>query len=471
MATLCREGDELDDVLAELDTEYPEQVRVCDVTYRRDGGVLGFFARRRVVVHYTVDGFAPLASSQRVSAADDGDAVNSDPSDFSAFEELIQSAQQSERSAQLAAGMVESGRATDVPEVWDDQTTNVEFARMLLDMATQKAAQRRSASAPVAGRRTVATVSRVLPARPATGPTRLGDRPEDEDTANRASIVDDRASIVDDTERADRARPVRLVEFDERDRVARHRCSGAHRASDDVDLEATLEPTYVATSNSTATQNPLMLRRRLADLGVPVNWIPAGSADPYWVVGQLVDRLPIAPVADVRPGETFVVAGPATAALRAARTLCARLRLDPRAVHLAGSSAGDGVVGSTLTQPWQAQELVAQARAARVSPIVVVATDSQSDDAGDHSWATAIIGALEPQLVWLVIDASSKPADCAALIDQIGEVDGLVLTGAARSTSPASVWQLHKPVAMLDGHVATRGAWTALLIDKLTESE
>ena len=53
-ATLYREGDDLDALLAELDAEYPEQVRVVSITHPRDGGVLGFFARRRVAVEYTI---------------------------------------------------------------------------------------------------------------------------------------------------------------------------------------------------------------------------------------------------------------------------------------------------------------------------------------------------------------------------------------------------------------------------------
>src|SRR3954454_23059802 len=51
-ATLFREGTELDALLAELDAEHPGRVSVVDVEYGRAGGVLGFFAHRRVGVHY-----------------------------------------------------------------------------------------------------------------------------------------------------------------------------------------------------------------------------------------------------------------------------------------------------------------------------------------------------------------------------------------------------------------------------------
>src|SRR5690348_16688345 len=59
-ATLYREGAELDDLLGELDEQHPGQVRVVDVTYGREGGVLGFFAKRRVGVRYALDGDAAV---------------------------------------------------------------------------------------------------------------------------------------------------------------------------------------------------------------------------------------------------------------------------------------------------------------------------------------------------------------------------------------------------------------------------
>ncbi|MDT4934675.1 MAG: hypothetical protein QOK11_2567, partial [Pseudonocardiales bacterium] len=58
-ATLYREGDDLAVLLAELDEQYPGQVRVVAVERPRVGGVLGFFARLRVGVHYELTD-APL---------------------------------------------------------------------------------------------------------------------------------------------------------------------------------------------------------------------------------------------------------------------------------------------------------------------------------------------------------------------------------------------------------------------------
>src|SRR5690349_15874491 len=105
-ATLYREGLDLDGLLAELDAESPGRVRVVDVDYGRAGGVLGFFARRTVGVHYVLN---------------DADA---DSSEESALDELVSAADAAD-AAEVAAQIVESGRAPDAAPGSD----NVEFAR------------------------------------------------------------------------------------------------------------------------------------------------------------------------------------------------------------------------------------------------------------------------------------------------------------------------------------------------------
>src|SRR5512146_1761265 len=90
-STLYREGDDLDALLAELSAEYDGRVRVVTVDEGRIGGVGGFFARRRVGVHFTVDE-APAASA--LPAADP-------------LAELIDRAEAAEA----------AGRSTDAPTV------------------------------------------------------------------------------------------------------------------------------------------------------------------------------------------------------------------------------------------------------------------------------------------------------------------------------------------------------------------
>src|SRR3954466_1986561 len=115
-ATLFREGTDLDALLAELDAEHPGLVQVVDVEYGRAGGVLGFFAHRRVAVHYRLTGTSGThsATTEPVLAT-----------------------------APAAAA-------------FDDEPDEgqVECARMLLELATAKAAERQAAA------------ERVLPAFP-----------------------------------------------------------------------------------------------------------------------------------------------------------------------------------------------------------------------------------------------------------------------------------------------------------------
>src|SRR5690348_12794103 len=103
-ATLFREGPDLDALLAELDAEHPGRVQVVDVEYGRAGGVLGFFAHRTVGVHYRLTGAGSVAGADTVAGAG-ADLDGGDPDD-----------------------------------------KQVEFARMLLELATAKAAERQAAA-------------------------------------------------------------------------------------------------------------------------------------------------------------------------------------------------------------------------------------------------------------------------------------------------------------------------------------
>src|SRR5689334_8626621 len=97
---LLREGYDLDELLAELDRDHPNGVHAVDIRYDREGGVGGFFARRKVGVSYT-----PVEPADAETPDNNGDEDEAKP----------------------------------------DHTAprNLEFARMLLDLAAEKAAARR----------------------------------------------------------------------------------------------------------------------------------------------------------------------------------------------------------------------------------------------------------------------------------------------------------------------------------------
>jgi hypothetical protein len=207
------------------------------------------------------------------------------------------------------------------------------------------------------------------------------------------------------------------------------------------------------------------LRRQLVELGVPVHWVPERTSDAYWVIEQLAARVPVADTPDIGPGAVLVIAGPAVEAMRAARQLCDRLHLDRDAILAAGFPDGTVDPEHVIDQRWQAAARAAAVRSARQQPaIVAVATDGGT---ADDPWLQGVIGALAADQLWLVVDATRKPTDSRLLLARVGRADALVVTGAAETTSPASVWELGVPVASIDGRPASRGAWAVLLIDQL----
>lgn len=505
-AQLFREGDDLDAILAELDAEHPGRVRVVDVSYDRDGGVLGFFARRRVGVKYTVDGspFDGPAIGEIVGGEyqEGGRAVDHRGDDGAAgimvspLDELL--------SAADAQEMVTSGRLPErgsrpMPKHLAEPA-NVEFARMLLEVANAKAAERRAAApaavvppaptavvppavapTPVVPTAPTAFVAPAVPfpavVPPATvAAAQFPAAPVDAPRTFEASPV-----ITPAPGAAHRPRPSvsPAPSLPSSSALPPRRAPGAHRADpDDVDDAAevidmaptsTAEPVNTATADAAPTRTDYALRRRLAEIGVPVSWIPDGATDAYRVVEQLAARVPAAPPLELGPGEVLVLAGPAVDALRAARQLCGRLHIDPDNVLAAGCPAGSVPADRTIGQRWQAAAKVADLRRERREPaIVVVATDGATDDGlEDDRWVAGIVSALAPERLWVVLDAGRKPVDCRALLDRVGRADALVLAGAARTASPASAWELGVPFAVVDGRPATRGVWAVLLIDRL----
>jgi hypothetical protein len=236
----------------------------------------------------------------------------------------------------------------------------------------------------------------------------------------------------------------------------RRRAPGAHRAASDEAAERT----------------EYSLRRQLVEIGVPVAWIPERTSDAYWVIEQLAARVPVAEPSLVRPGDVLAIVGPAREAMRGAHELCRRLRLDPDSVLTVG--CGDIAGGASLDQPWTIATAVAEARSAARAPlVVVVATDDSGTDfvASDDAWLRDTVRAVNADQLFLIADATRKPADTRSLIHVVGRADALIVVGAARTTSPASVWELDVPIALLDGRASSRGAWVALLVDKLTALE
>ncbi|MGN6608927.1 MAG: hypothetical protein ACTHMS_18190 [Jatrophihabitans sp.] len=111
--TLYQEGEELEQLLAELDERHPGKVHVLSVSYPRSGGVMGFFARERVGVEYEITDETPL-------------------------EDHLSGLLEAAEGAEHLHGVLPPVRGADVTDEESLDHTNAEFASMLLEMARDK---------------------------------------------------------------------------------------------------------------------------------------------------------------------------------------------------------------------------------------------------------------------------------------------------------------------------------------------
>jgi hypothetical protein len=206
----------------------------------------------------------------------------------------------------------------------------------------------------------------------------------------------------------------------------------------------------------------LTLRRKLAEIGVPIGWVPDDAPHVYAAVETLVNRLPEAPALPNAPGQIVVVVGPADTTVRVADGIRRQLRLSDAAVWTAGCSGGQDIAGS-----WQAS-VAATAHRLSGDQCAVVAVAA---DVLDQGRALEIVTALQPDALWLHVDATRKPSDTRAMVREFGTPTAVFVTGAASTASPASVWELGSPVALLDERPPTRSSWAVLLLDKFADLE
>lgn len=416
-ANLYREGDNLEVLLAELDEQYPGQVRVVSMTHTRQGGMLGFFARQRVGVNYELDSnaaadvdadLAPMAAGSTTAAAQ---ADDRDPLDalIDAAEEHEQRGARLPRTAREAPAQL-AGNGTVEP-------ANAEFAQMLMELVAQKAASRVSEQAvePPAPAPAALTLTQLLATRTTAAPT---------------------------TQPTVAPAPLAMP-----------------------------QPVFTSsTSPVPDVRTSLTLRRQLAELGVPIEWVSDDVIDAYRAVEQLVARVPEAPEPPVGLGEMLVIVGPAAAAIRAAEAMRTRMHLRPENVWAAGCADGAVPSDRVINDAWHAAGVAAQLRLEGQPAVIVVASGEDDDDVScRENWAAGVVSALAPEQVWALVDATRKPSDTRAALRRIGRTDALIVSGTSRTASPASVWALDTPTAMLDGRPATRVAWAVTLLDKLAD--
>lgn len=432
-STLYREGDDLDTLLAELDGEFPGQVRVVEVSYPREGGVLGFFARQRVGVHFEIDSLAVPAPRPAPARRPAPPVASGDP-----LAELIASAEAADERADVI------DESTYLAE-----SSNAEFAAMVLQLAASKAQSRPVGEPGLAlPAAEPMTFEPVLPAgfeaafptiTPSPGKPALPPTPRD-------AIAP--VEVV----------PVEIAPVE----IAPVGIAPVENASEDVAPVADAPVEVVP-----ATSGGLTVRRQLAELGVPIDWVPSDAPDARAALTAVAAQLPVPPRPPADSGQLLAIVGPASAATRAAETVRNRLGLDPRFVWTAGD-ARPNAGGTPLPDETYATAFAACHRMGGYRPaVLVVPTDTVDGAAG----AERMLAATAPDAVWLVVDATSKPADARRMLRNRDRVDALVVTGATDTASPATVWELDTPIALLDSSFATPARWVSLLLDTLADQE
>jgi hypothetical protein len=209
----------------------------------------------------------------------------------------------------------------------------------------------------------------------------------------------------------------------------------------------------------------LELLMQLRQLGVPVSINPRPEAHSlYEAVEDILQELPTPVEVPRAPGQVLVLVGESTPTLRAARTCAELMRVPLDSIGVAGI-AEDCLQAQGycfISGVREASRLQTELASADVASIVVIATDG-AGTGPDDPWAGELISALCPTAVWAVVDARHKTEDSRSQLDRLGRVDALVVHSAQLSSSPASVWDLDRPLALLDGRPATTFAWAGLL--------
>jgi hypothetical protein len=209
-----------------------------------------------------------------------------------------------------------------------------------------------------------------------------------------------------------------------------------------------------------------VLSRKLQSLGVPTDiCVRATHGDTYGAIVEAFTALPVAEPAPDAPGETLIVVGESTHAMEVARFVAETSRLDAGHILFAGrNAAAAGIDGKRRITGAHDARLWAKKLRKSDAPSVV-AVEAALDEA---SWAAAIVEAVRPVAVWVVVDASRKTSDVAHHLQGLRRVDAICLRGTGSSGDPASPLSLRVPVALLDGRPSTPFQWAAMLCERLS---
>lgn len=228
-----------------------------------------------------------------------------------------------------------------------------------------------------------------------------------------------------------------------------------------------VDRTPVTQLHSSSTRHRLEVLMQLRTIGVPVLLDPrAASANIYQSVSDIIDELPTPPAPPRRAGDVLVLVGDLTPSLQAAHAVATSLRLSPDTIRVAGQPAFLRGGYPEISGPGEAARVGAELHASANPSIVVVATDGGNGEPTDL-WPQEMLHALHPTAVWAVVDATRKTDDARAQLAGLDTVDALAVHSAQLSTSPATVWDLDLPIALVDGRTANTAVWSGLMLGLL----
>ena len=210
-------------------------------------------------------------------------------------------------------------------------------------------------------------------------------------------------------------------------------------------------------------------QRWLARVGVPpgiATYLGPPCGEPAGELLRLMEQVPRPPALPRQQGAVIAVAGGRAPALRTAELLAGELGVDAADVLVAAETFRGGAVAQDrrLARVEVAAEQRRSWRRRRTPTIVVV---DAAVGRVRSSWALEIVDALEPTMVWGVVEAVRKPEDIRCWAERLGGLDALAVTDLDQTVSPATVLAVGVPVGLLDGQPATAARWTALLADQL----
>ncbi len=477
--TLFIEGPTTDAVIADIRNTYGTAVEIQSVKRSRTGGVLGFFSRESVGVSFRVND--PIDEADRLRADFDppslADLVGEADGADGPRAAVAASATRTPPPRTVAPPVVAMGRDLMAGPARPTNPRPVPATAFASNAVS--AGARTPAAALVADRADLVDTVEIVDGTDVAdrAVTAVASRPNESALADAvggpefAELLS--ALAAGSTATASPMTPLDLLADDENAAglytVPTRTPRTPARRSEVTSREATVTPARTehappARAGSAALDRLAMLTD-LRTLGVPVSMNPQrGQSSLYAAIEEIVDELPTAPQLPMRAGDIVVVTGSGEQVRAGAIALAMRMHLPPGSVWFAGGPAGSD---HRVDGPADAARKAKEFRTSDLPSIVVVPLFGPSPGDSGYGWTAQMLAALQPTAVWAAVDAGRKTEDLTAELSGLGTIDALLVTNAARTASPATVWDLEIPVAMLDGRPATRGTWAGLLFDAL----